>query len=280
MVLGDKRLLVILLSFVVAATVGAAPTMSDYNKSFASVGVLPASGVLVSYIPETSQIGELSNSQMAAIGAEILKPPPDYTYLVPAETHTLPPVPAATFMVIGGFLCISLVKDRKLWLAAPAGLLWAGQAGIHVIPQLVAHISKQQHIQRQSPANTACLHWLEDSCRLRSNIEGTQYIGLLHHLAGIPDTMTSLPSKASLLRRTMSLLSHVSVVQNKLQKRNAYEAPKFTKVRFLFLIIPAVICTVPRTVRSIRFSPAFIFDNLSRGPPISALALTLATLLM
>ena len=170
--------LVILLSLVTAMAVSASPTMSNCNKSFVVGGELPASDTTAAYIPEASQISEFYNSRLAAIGAEILEPPPDSTDFSTVGAKTLPPVPAALFMVLTGFLCVSLVKDRRVWLAALAGLLWAGQAGIHAIPQSALNISKK-HIQRKSAVNNAWLNLVEDSCRLRSDIEGIQYIGLL-----------------------------------------------------------------------------------------------------
>ncbi len=145
----NNKLLVILLSLVVATAISAAPTMSDCNKHFVAAAVSPASDVHVTYIPETSQITVPSNSHLAAIGKEILKPPADFTDSPPLGAKSLPPVPAALFMVLTGFLCVSLVKDRKVWLAVLVGLLWAGQAGFHAIPQLAAHISKK-NTQRKS----------------------------------------------------------------------------------------------------------------------------------
>ena len=218
------KLLITLLSLVAATAVSAHPTMSDYNKSFIVRAVSPTSDAHVHYVPETSQINQSFNSRLAAIGAEILKPPPEFTDFSPVGAKTLPPVPAAFFMVLTGFLCVSLVKDRRVWLAALAGLLWAGQAGFQAIPQLATNISK--HIQKKTPANIALLHRSEDLFRLRSDIEGTKYIGLLHHLAGIP------AGKMSSIRSPMSFLPHipaswygVNSVRDKLQqKRNTQYA--------------------------------------------------------
>lgn len=270
-----NKLLIILLSLVAATTVSAHPTMSDYNKNFIVRAVSPTSDAHVPYVPETSQITEPFNSRLAAIGAEILKPPPEFTDFSPVGAKTLPPVPAAFFMVLTGFLCVSLVRDRRVWLAALAGLLWAGQAGFQAIPQLATNISK--HIQQKTTANIALLYRSEDLFRLRSDIEGTQYIGLLRHLAGIPDATVSF------LHRIPASWYGVNSVRDKLQQirnlalersegtryaiRNTNEAPQFAIAHFSFLLNTAVICPAARAEQYICFSPAFIFARLARGPP-------------
>jgi len=270
----NKKLLMILLSLVVATVANATPTMSDSNKSFVAGAVSPTTDAPVLYIPETSQITEQSKSHLAAIGAEILKPPPDFTDFSTVGAEALPPVPAALFMVLTGFLCVSLVKDRRVWLAALVGLLWVGQAGFQAIPQLAAHI-RQKHNQRKSPANIACLHRIEDSCRLRSDIEGTQYIGLLHHLAGIPDrTMSSIRSPMSFLRKQQESRKTVAHLCSPFVARNSFartksnaKTPQFAITHLSSLLIPAVICPAARAEQNTHFSPAFIFQLLPRGPP-------------
>ena len=281
MILRNNKLLIVLLSLVAVTVVSAHPTMSDSNKNFVAGAVSPTSDAHVYYVSETSQITEFFNSQLAAIGAEILKPPPDFTDFSPAGAKTLPPVPAALFMVLTGFLCVSLVRDRKVWLAALAGLLWAGQAGFQVIPQLASNISK--HIQRTSPSNTALLHHVEGLCRLRSDIEGTKYIGLLRHLAGIPAGTISLPLPASLLSlQTPSPSLRAAYLSLRAQRSNLnapreyfasartksdVEGSQFAITDFSFLLNPAVICPAAQAEQYIYFSPAFIFARLARGPP-------------
>jgi hypothetical protein len=279
---GKNKLLVILLSLVVATVVSAAPTMYDCNKNcdckrnFVTAAVSPASDAHVTYVPETSQINVPSNSHLAAIGKEILKPPADFTDSPPLGTETLHPH-AAVFMVLTGFLCVSLVKDRKVWLAALVGLLWAGQAGFHAIPQLAAHISK--NVKRKSYFNTAALHQLEESCRLRSDIEGTQYIGLLHHLAGIPAGTISLPLPTFLTSLRAPFLSLRAQRSNLNTSREYFvfarttsnaASPQFAITHFSSLLNSATICPAPRAGQYICFSPAFVFQQLPRGPPNSA----------
>ena len=264
-------MLIILLSLVATTAASAVPTTSDCNKSFVAAAVLPASDAHVTYVSETSRIIELSNAHLANIGVELIKPPADFTdsASVGAKMKILPPAPAALFMVLTGFLCVSLVKDRRVWLAALAGLLLAGQAGFHVIPQLAARMSSKKHIQPKSPDNTACLYRVEDCCRLRSDIEGTKYIGLLHRLAAIPAGTMSLPLAAPLsslqAQRTNLIASRKRVVS--VQNRSKAGALQFAITHFLSLLKPAIIRPAVRAEQYICFSPTIIFQQLSRGPP-------------
>jgi len=262
-----------------APSVKAGPTMSNFNESFVAGVVSPTSESHIFFVRETSQITEPSNAHLANIGVELLRPPADFTNTSPVGAQSLPPAPAALFMVLAGFLCVSLVKDRRVWLGALAGLLWAGHTGIQALPKLAAHISSKKHIQRKSHTNTVRLHQFEESLRLRSDIEGTKYIGLLHHLAGIPNTTMSLSLPASLQslraqkafspersRRGSNLI--VSLKQASSARTNCnLAAPQFAITHPSFLLIQATNCLASRTKHYIHFSPAFTFAHLARGPP-------------
>ena len=241
----SKKCLVLLVSLIAAATVSAAPTMSDCNKMFVAAAVPPDSDAHTLSVRQTNPITEPSNSHLASIGAELLKPPTDFTNSPPAGTKSMPAVPAALFMVLTGFLCVSLVKDRRFWLAALAGLLWAGQAGIAALPQLATHLGSKKHIQRKSTVSIVCLHHLDNPGRLRSDIEGTQYIGLLHHLAGIPDAKSRY-----------------------LHKDTYPSQPAIIITRYV--LNPLLTCLAARAKQPVCFSPAFIFAQLPRGPPLPA----------
>jgi hypothetical protein len=256
--------------------------MSDCNESFAAGAVSPTSEAHISFVHKTSYIIEPSNAHLANIGVELLRPPADLANSAPVGAKILPPIPAALFMVLTGFLCVSLVKDRRLWLAVLAGLLWAGQAGFHAIPQLAAYMSSQKHIQLKTPDNTACLYRVEDCCRSRSDIEGTGYIGLLHHLAAIPAGTMSLLLPASLpslqaqrafspehsrIGRRASILIAPRKRVVSARTRSSAGALQFAIAHFSFLLNPAFICPAARAEQYIHFSPVSTFAQLARGPP-------------
>jgi hypothetical protein len=260
-------LLIVLFLTLAVTGVSAASTTSDCNKNFFDVDVSLVADEYILHLPEASEFSESSNSHLAAIGAEILKPPADFTSAQSSNAaRTLPPVPATLFMTLTGFLCVSFVKDRRIWLTALAGLLWAGQAGIQVLPQLAVDISKKY--TRQSPTNIIYQNRIEDYNRLRSNIEGNQYIGLLHHLAGIPDSSMQLLHISFVSLRTEK--SNINAVHKKAycaRPRSNIETPQFAIVGSSSLVNPAVICPTSRVEQNIYFSPAFIFQQLPRGPP-------------
>ena len=238
MLLGNIRKgLLLFLSLLVASASIAAPTVSDYNRDVAAptLSLISDASHIESY--EINQIGEPTNSHLASVAAEFLKPPAATDLqALSISAKSLPAVPGALFLGLTGFLCVSLVKDRRVWLAALAGLLWLGQAGFAALPQLASHLCSKKQIQQQSATGGQSLTYvsqLEGSFRLRSDIEGTQYISVLHHLAGIPN-----PGK---------ILAAII----------------FESYNFNLLLK----CSAVRTEQIVSFSPAFIFARLARGPP-------------
>jgi len=240
--IGRKGLL-LFLSLLVASAVSAAPTVGDCSSYLVAPPLSPSPDApAVHACPrqehsgacEINQIGEPTNSHLASVAAEFLKPPVATDLQAQSiSAKSLPPVPSALFMALAGFLCVSLVKDRRVWLAALAGLLWLGQTGFAALPQLASHLCSKKQIQQQSPASLTYVSELEGSFRLRSDLKGTQYIGVLRHLAGIPN-----PEK---------ILAAI-----------IFESHNFN------LLLK---CSAVRTEQIVSFSPAFIFARLARGPP-------------
>jgi hypothetical protein len=229
---------VVLLPLLVLTVANAAPTVSNYSSNLVVTAVSPGSDAHIPVVADITITTESGNPHLAKVAAEFLKPPAAFTdsQALPIGAKSLPAVPGALLMVLTGFLCVSLVKDRKVWLAALAGLLWLGQAGIHAVPQLALRLSHRNHTEQQFDAELTYPYYLENSKRLRSDIEGTKYIGLLHHLAGIP-------------RDTISFLSLSAVIPERYSLNSLLN------------------CLTLRVEQFICFSPAFIFENLARGPP-------------
>ena len=142
------------------------------------------------------QADKTYNPYLARIGKEFLDPPDEAAdwNTLPAGARALPGVPAAIFMVLTGFLCVSFVNDRRIWLASLAGLLWLGQTGLSAIPQAASHLTGKKDVTQNHPHNFVGAG--KGRYRLRSDIEGTQYIGLLRHLAGIPSTVIAKEPQA------------------------------------------------------------------------------------
>jgi len=257
-------LVIVLLLFVFSAA-SATPTVSNCNNSLVVSALSPGSDTPIPILADATFTTESGDSHLAGVAADFLRPPPAFTGspALPNGVKSLPAVPGALLMGLTGFLCVSLVKDRRLWLAALAGLLWLGQAGIQAVPQLAVRLSHRNHIARQLDTELNYPFYLENS-RLRSDIDGTQYIGLLHHLAGIPDsTMSLLQRRLSFLRPRLSFLRK----RESSQTEDEFRTPQFAITRLLSPLIPVTNCLTLRVEQFICFSPAFIFDNLPRGPP-------------
>lgn len=253
----------VLLSCVLVSAGTASTTNKFSSAGDCAVSVVPTTDVRESLgaVPFL----EVSNSYLAQVAPQILKPPAGFTEPAAsfvANTKSLPAVPAAALLVVTGFLCVTLVNDRKGWLAVLAGLLWAGQTGIQALPQLALRFGRGNHIsQQQFDAKPAHLSCLMNSYRLRSDIEGTQYIGLLYYLEGIPDRPTTfLQPRLSFLRKQEFRTANYSLL-------TAEDAPQFAIINLLSRLFPATNCLASRAEQLICFSPAFIFANLARGPP-------------
>lgn len=193
------------------------------------------------------------NAELANLGKQLLQPPSssaNLNYNQLNRIKSLPAVPATILMALTGFLCVSLVRDRRAWLTALAGLLCLGQAGIHAVPQLTHHLGRRVHLKQPLAVELGKSYLLENLARPRSEIEGAKYIGLLYHLAGIPDG-------------TMSLLHK----QESRQTENKFRPSQSAITRLLSRPIPTINCLAPGAEQFICFSPAFTFDNLPRGPP-------------
>jgi hypothetical protein len=237
----------VLLLLLVMTTAKAAPTIGNRNGNFVVRAVSPASNPHISVVADVTDAIESDNSRLAQLAVELLSPP--NPYIDSTTTKSLPPVPGALLMVVTGFLCVSLVKDHKLWLTAVAGLFWVGQSGIHAVPQLAMRLGHRMHNHSQVAAGLMYPYYLENS-RQRSDMEGTQYIGLLRHLAGIP-------------RGKMPFLCN----QYSRHAENEVRAPRCALVEISSRTIPVINCLTLKAGQFICFSPAFIFENLPRGPP-------------
>lgn len=287
--------MVMLLLFFTATCANSAPRSGDSNINFVLSAFSTSSCVYTFYRPEISSFTGLYNPHLAAIATEFHKPPVSFVGSPPQANRIklLPPIPGTLLMVLVGFLCVSLVKDRRFWLTKLTGLLWAGQAGFIVLPQLASHLVGKKQIEQKFSADVARLSESKHPCRLRSDIEGTPYIGLLRHLAGIPGAAVSFLSRISVrdkLKKKYTKIiaqscylpeySNASVqrlcrpkpfalFEDHLHKRNHYfdRTLRLAIAGHSTCIIRTTDCIALRAGQIVYFSPAFITANLARGPP-------------
>jgi len=242
---GDKTACIVTL-LCAASTAGAKPTISSPCAVWQRHIVTQDVSACHDGAAQQSDFVTRPTSELAAVGMEILEPPAASAASVssgPLDTaKNLPAVPGAVFMVLTGFVCVSLVRDKRVWLAALAGLLWAGQAGVQAVPQFARRVTANHIRQRLLNAELDYPYHLEHSKRLRSDLEGTRYIGLLHYLAGIPTPKRSL---------VIPVTTPLAVLPT--EDRGEVAVP----------------CLALQAEQFICFSPAFIPELIPRGPPVS-----------
>jgi len=200
------------------------------------------------------------------------KDPAALSALSGGNLRSLPPVPAALIMGLVGFLCVSMVRDRRTWLAGLAAVLWVGQFGVTVVPRVAVTLVPKPTHRRASPKHWNTYH-IRKSRRTRANNEGTAYIGLLYRLAGIP-TSNIRNGKVPAFSGTYSahfFSDRANTQPTGLRGLFTLRAPERSAlIRELYL--PDVVFNgrADPAEHILGFSPAFSFAELPRGPPVPA----------
>jgi hypothetical protein len=245
---GNAKWVFALVLLVVVATVEATPSIGGTGAKVVARAASLSPYAESPAIDKVEPLINSSNPAMAHIAADLLKPPAELTSrtALPPGTKLLPAIPPALFMALSGFLCVTLVRDRKVWLAVATTLLWAGQVGINAMPKLASHLANTRQIKQRIFLNHTYAHKSKNVDQLRCDIDGAQYAGLLHYLQGIPAARNT-----------------------KYEIRNTSQAPQSAITSSSHYVIPANIC-LAKIVRPWRFCflPAFIVDSIPRGPPL------------
>ena len=238
--------LVLLVAF---SRVKSAPTIGGDKAELVAGKVSPTSNAGIPSNSELELFKGTSNSTLTHIASEILKPPVDFmsNSALPPGTKSLPPVPAALFMGLTGFICVTLVRDRKVWLTVVAALLWIGQIGITALPKAAVHLVGRKHQYLQQQSYSSALH--KRFSYLRINLVDTEYTGLLHYLEGIPTK----------IRSTKHDIRHTILFPNIIEGYALNIVSPY--------LIRAINCLAFEVRQFFCFSPAFIFETIPRGPP-------------
>jgi len=257
-----------LVLLVAVATAKAAPTIGDTDAKFVAHSVSLSCPADSHSADQVRLISGTCDSALANIATDFLKPPADFTNLavLPPGTKSLPAVPAALFMGLTGFICVSLVRDRKVWLAVATTILWAGQVGITALPQkcrvcIAHHVNKRWAVPTLPSIG-------EQASRLRSDNENTEYIGLLHYLEGIPATVRN--TQACPERSRGNAIRNLALERSegtKYEQRTTNYAPQFAIIGQLPYLPQVTNCLATIAKQFTCFSPASIFESLPRGPP-------------
>jgi hypothetical protein len=197
----DGRWLVGLVCLLAVARAHGTPTISDcdgrsLDRSMRrSCGGHRTSGVT---------IGEFVNAgsfPFSVAAAALLEPPivhEDRSAPSGVEARSLPGVPGTFLMGLTGFLCISLIRDRRAWLAVLLGLLWLGQAGYSVLPRAHSVLCRGRQVG-ESIVSAARLFARRCPDSLRAGTDDTQCTGLLRRVGAIVDGDSApMPRRVSL----------------------------------------------------------------------------------
>lgn len=256
----------------------ALPTMTDYRDHASVAAPVLSTGITTSYsIPENAQpaswafvdAGDAAckAANISACFAQL----DNFAYPVITQNNnakTLPAVPGAVFMAIIGFMCVSLVRDRRVWLSVCVGIIVFSQAGVKTLPKLTARLARGRLCNEQASAVVAVnsLH-VDDSFNWLSDQPDRQYIALLHRLAASPDHDYAFTAIIPGPRR-LNLPPGLSDPAGLYVRQGTISSPPIMPVHASSNLLAG------RFLEQIAsyscFSPAFIFSNLARGPPLPA----------
>jgi hypothetical protein len=221
----------------VAMPAVAQPTWSSEELFYSSSGMVDAGAgqsSLACYLLSSD------NSEIKQIVSYIGKP---VARDIPMGERTtvysmfLPATPASSLLTLVGFICISLIRDRRIWLAGFAGLSLIGQKGTQAV------VSSSRNDDSQAGTNLPLSY-------IRSQI--------LPNNAGVfafsQKDITSANFTRIAFRTAAGSVNkwYYSAVLNSVPRPDS-----------------SALCLVSGTRQSDCFQPALIFSLMPRGPPIS-----------
>ena len=261
--------LILLLSLLLLSTAKGAPTLTDCKSKYTSCSFLLHKNICIFSNQQKYPGLTAKNNYENYLAVEFRKPPASPSGLQASTTNikSLPSIPDALLMALGGFLCVSIIKDRKFWIAFLTSLLWLGQSGFTILPYLVSHFAHQKPIEQKQKPNTTCICKYGGTTHTRNDVKDTKYIGLLHQLASITkfkNTLTDIHS---------TITYKNNYYQNLHTKAFEYLQIKITHISQQLnankqsRINPLPNCLVLKYSRDIFHSQAYSFPNITRGPP-------------
>jgi len=86
------------------------------------------------------------------------------------DNRCLPAIPSGVALVLSGFFCVTLVRDRRSWLAVLAGVLWVGQIGFNSLPQISSRLCRKVHNTQPIEPAPDSLYFINDGFNSDHNI--------------------------------------------------------------------------------------------------------------
>ena len=253
-----------MLLLLTASVAGASPTIiSDSPAPVISSSADHAAGVAT-----CNPGSDTASDQMSEFATAILQPPQVNNQTTQAgDNHYLPALPPAIAMVLTGFICVSLVRDRRTWLTAVTFTFGMGLTGIQLLPHAFVKLGRLNRAATRSYSQVL-YHPQTDDIEYISNSELGRFIGLLYHLNAIPHPLppvvqNSIRVAASRFNFADENSSHFGRFVGKVRTTCAV----FTAL--LSLTVLSLCCPAYLAEQFVCFTPAFIFNLIPRGPPIS-----------
>jgi hypothetical protein len=183
----------------------------------------------------------------------------------------LPAVPGAVLLGLMGFLCVTLTRDRKTYLAILIAMISLGQQGIYAVPELAARFGYAGHIVKHSLETKSHNGYLPNIAFWGRGSEERNFFGLLRRLAAVPGHHTNTFTNASQgenkrFKDGLLLLEEAGPFYT--SKRAIPSVPAVPSIQSS--LTPLVEFPAERFTHTILFSPAFTFTRLARGPPRGA----------
>lgn len=263
----NTLLLVMVLGFAVSLA-NASPTVGCFEDTGIDFSLPANADNSLRSASLAAQLVVYDSTDLSHLCADFVKPPIVSDIAATSDglrIKTLPAVPGAVFMSLIGFFCVSLVRDRKFYLAMLIATLGLGQAGIQSLPRLLPIATLKKSNSRQQQLDRFSLSaMIGQSSRLRSDIEGNQYIGLLRHLAGIPSFSTDSILEYLHVPHTFNHCGKQIAMQFRSKSVPSQTSAVIPPLRNSFALLrgPAADARL-----FVTFNPGVFFENLARGPP-------------
>ena len=250
----------------------ASPTViEDIDTSFVVVSV---ADIVDSAAPDIADFIEPARSELADAGRVLCRPFDVFGGSTASRNNIrkLPAGPGAVLLGLMGFLCVTLVMDRKTYVTILIAMVSLGQQGMYAVPELAARFGHAGHIAKHSLEAKSHNVYLPNIAFGERDSEGRDFLGLLRRLAAVPGhhthTFTNISISVSKggnkrFKGGLLLLEEPGLFcASKRAIPSVAAAPSTQSILNPLTEFPA-----ERFTHAISFSPAFTFTRLARGPP-------------
>ncbi len=254
--------------------IGAAASPTVIEDIDASFVVASVADTVDSAAPDIADFIEPARYELADAGRGLCQPFNVFGGSTASRNNIrkLPAVPGAVLLGLMGFLCVTLVRDRKTYLAVFIAMVSLGQQGMYAVPELAVRFGYAGHIAKHSLEAKSHNVYLPNIAFGERNSEERNFLGLLRRLAAIPGhahifaNINIRHGGNKRFKGGLLLLEEAGpFYASKRAIPSVAAAPSIQSILSPLTEFPA-----ERFIHAISFSPAFTFTRLARGPPRGA----------